>query len=142
MSSRVDEPEAVEEPELVEAARGVRRHAHAPWSGFAVGAALRTADGAVWLGVNVESVALPAGLCAERAALAAAVAGGRRDLAVLAVAGPGERPCPPCGLCRQALAEFGLELRIVAAGARGASAGWRLAELLPAPFAPEALEGR
>ena len=102
--------------ELVAAARRVRANAHAPWSGFAVGAALATTSGAVFCGVNVESVALPAGVCAERGALAAAVAGGHRDFAVLAGAGPGAQPSPPCGVCRQALAEFdgeGLLARIL-----------------------------
>lgn len=123
--------------ELVAVARSVRANAHAPWSGYQVGAALATGGGAVHRGVNVESVALPAGLCAERAALAAAVTAGHRDLAALAVAGPGAAPSPPCGVCRQALAEFGLELMVIAAGERGEPAAWRLAELLPHPFAPQ-----
>lgn len=122
--------------ELLAAARGVRHHAHAPWSGFAVGAAIRTAEKSVHLGVNVESVALPAGLCAERAALAAAVTAGHRDLDTIAVAGPGDGVCAPCGLCRQALAEFGLELTVIGAGEAGPTRRWRLDELLPDPFTP------
>lgn len=125
---------AVGHHELVAVARSVRANAHAPWSGFTVGAALATAAGTVFRGVNVESVAFPAGLCAERAALAAAVTAGHRDLAALAVAGPGEAPSPPCGVCRQALAEFGLELVVIAAGESGEPASWRLAELLPEAF--------
>lgn len=122
--------------ELVAAARAVRGYAHAPWSGFAVGAALRTAEGTVHLGVNVESVALPAGLCAERAALAAAVTAGHRILATIAVAGPGDAVCAPCGLCRQALAEFGLQLTVIGVGEEGPTRRWRLGELLPDPFTP------
>lgn len=129
----------VEHAALVAAARDVRANAYAPWSGFAVGAALATGDGTVYQGVNVESVAFPAGMCAERAALAAAVTDGHRDFAALAVAAPGEAPSPPCGVCRQALAEFGLDLAVVAAGERGEPASWRLAELLPHPFAPGGL---
>jgi cytidine deaminase len=126
--------------ELVAAARRVRANAHAPWSGFAVGAALATTSGAVFCGVNVESVALPAGVCAERGALAAAVAGGHRDFAVLAVAGPGAQPSPPCGVCRQALAEFDGELVVLAAGETGEPISWRLDELLPHAFAPQRLD--
>lgn len=120
--------------ELLAAARAVRRNAHAPWSGFAVGAALATRDGTVFRGVNVESAALPAGLCAERAALAAAVTAGSRDFAAIAVAGPGQTPTPPCGMCRQALVEFGRDLAVVAAGEDGPGATWSLRELLPEPF--------
>lgn len=125
-----------DDAELVAAARAVRRYAHAPWSGFAVGAALRTAERTVHLGVNVESVALPAGLCAERAALAAAVTAGHRHLATIAVAGPGDAVCAPCGVCRQALAEFGLQLTVIGAGEEGPTRRWRLGELLPDPFTP------
>lgn len=128
------EPEG--DAELLAAARDIRHRAYAPWSGFAVGAAIRSTQQSVHLGVNVESVALPAGLCAERAALAAAVTDGYRAFEAVAVAGPGDAVCAPCGMCRQALAEFGLDVVVIGAGEAGPAQRWRLGELLPDPFTP------
>jgi len=101
---------------------------------------LEAADGRWYHGVNVESAALPAGLCAERAALGAAVTDGQRELRTLAVAGPGARPLAPCGVCRQALVEFGTDVVVLGAGAEGAPARWRLADLLPEAVGPTTLE--
>ena len=101
------------ERELWLAARAVAARAYARYSGLHVGAALRAQDGAVYLGVNVENASYPAGMCAERAALAAAVTAGERRFAALAVATAQNDPILPCGACLQALAEFG-ELEVVA----------------------------
>jgi cytidine deaminase len=127
---------------LVAAARGARARAYAPYSGFAVGAALLTADGTVVEGVNVENASYGLAVCAERAAVFAAVAQGHRRFVAVAVAGPGEDPVPPCGACRQVLRELprGPELVVLAAGERGdrllrAS----LDQLLPRGFGPERL---
>ena len=104
--------------ELLLTAREARKNAYAPYSGFAVGAALLCEDGRVFTGCNVENSSYPAGCCAERAALYAAVTAGARTFTALAVAGwqedaqPGE--CMPCGFCRQALCEFSKDLRVVA----------------------------
>lgn len=120
---------------LVEQARAVRANAHAPYSGFAVGAALLAGGGRVFLGVNVESAAYPAGVCAERAALAAAVTAGARVLEAIAVAGGGEEPCVPCGMCRQALYELAPDLEVLAAGEVGQPVTYVLGrDLLPHPF--------
>ncbi len=105
-------PDAAE-LELWRRARAVAAQAYARYSGLHVGAALRSPAGAVYLGVNVENASYPAGLCAERAALAAAVTAGERRFAALAVATEQNDPLLPCGACLQALAEFG-ELDIVA----------------------------
>jgi cytidine deaminase len=94
-------------------ARTVAAGAYAPYSGFLVGAVLRAASGRVYRGVNVENVSYPVGLCAERAALAAAVTAGERRFAALAVATADARDAAPCGACLQALAEFG-DMEIVA----------------------------
>lgn len=92
---------------LLEQARAVRQNAHAKYSGFTVGAALRTASGNVYLGVNVENASYPAGICAERSALSAAVTAGERSFTAIAVCGGDDPlPCYPCGICRQALAEL------------------------------------
>lgn len=117
--------------ELMEAARRVREKAYAPYSHFQVGAALLSRDGRVFTGVNLENASYPAGLCAERAALAAAVTAGARDFAALAVCADGQ--VTPCGLCRQALAEFG-DMDLLCAGPSGEPRRYRLSELLPAAF--------
>lgn len=120
---------------LVEQARAVRAHAYAPYSGFRVGAALLAGGGQVYLGVNVESAAYPAGTCAERAALCAIVTAGARDLMTLAVAGSGDQPCVPCGLCRQALHELAPDLEVLAAGEVGEAVLYVLSrDLLPHAF--------
>lgn len=90
---------------LLEAARRARTHAHAPYSGYAVGAAVQTEDG-IFSGCNVENASYGLSLCAERAAVAAAVQAGRRRILAVAVAAAGEALPYPCGACRQVLAEF------------------------------------
>ncbi|MCK9464132.1 MAG: cytidine deaminase [Proteobacteria bacterium] len=119
---------------LEAAAREARERAYAPYSSFCVGAAV-LASGRVFAGCNVENASYPVGICAERAALAAAVAAGCRDLAAVVVVGP--KPVAPCGMCRQALAEFNpaAEVRIVGADG-GEPIETTLAALLPQPFGP------
>jgi len=92
--------------DLVAAARGVMARAHAPYSRFKVGAAIAGAGGAVHLGCNVENAAYPEGTCAEAGAIAAMVAAGETRIAAVAVIANAPRPVPPCGGCRQKLAEF------------------------------------
>jgi cytidine deaminase len=118
----------------------VMRRAYAPYSRFRVGATLVAADGTEFHGCNVENSAFPAGICAERAALSAAVASGHRRFTLLVVATEATEPTPPCGLCRQALVEFEPHLPIVSATMDGRRVRWLLNELLPAPFTPESLE--
>jgi cytidine deaminase len=93
----------------------------------------------VFAGCNVENSAYPAGICAERAALAAAVVGGVRRFQVLVIATEADEATPPCGMCRQALVEFAPGLEIVSYTKHGAEARWNLATLLPHPFTPAAL---
>ena len=126
---------------LVAAALAARARAHAPYSRFAVGAALRTVDGAVHAGCNVENAAYPEGTCAEAGAIAAMVLAGGRFIAEIVVAGAGSAPCAPCGGCRQKLREFGrpdLLVRMVDAEGREVLAR-TLGELLPDSFGPENL---
>lgn len=88
-------------------AAAVRHNAYAPYSGFTVGAALLTESGKVYLGVNTESASYPAGCCAERNAIGAAMTAGERAFSAIAVCGKDENePCFPCGICRQMLAEL------------------------------------
>ena len=121
------------------AALAAMRHAYAPYSHFRVGAALRSTDGAVVVGCNVENASFPAGTCAERGALAASVAQGHREFDLLVVATAAVEPTPPCGMCRQALAEFAPNLTVVAITTGGKRAEWVLSDLLPQPFTPASL---
>jgi cytidine deaminase len=113
--------------------------AYAPYSDFRVGAALRSPDGNIFVGCNVENSAYPAGICAERSALAAAIAAGARQFDTLVIVTEAEEATPPCGMCRQALVEFAPRLAIVSYTIHGAEAEWSLATLLPHPFTPAAL---
>jgi xanthosine phosphorylase len=128
--------------DLLERARTVQGHAYAPYSQFAVGCALRSASGAVFVGANVENASYPQGLCAERAAVAAMVAAGEQRIAVVVVIGSGNAPCAPCGGCRQLLSEFAPPATPVhMVGADGSSASSTIGELLPMAFGPLALGG-
>ncbi len=124
-----------ESDDLLAAAIAAREQAYAPYSKFAVGAAIRTPSGAIYTGCNVENAAYPEGWCAETSAIAAMVAAGERSIAEVVVCAESEAPVSPCGGCRQRLAEFGRADTVVrAAGPRGARARWTLGELLPAAF--------
>src|SRR5918999_4255903 len=113
--------------------------AYAPYSAFRVGAALLGTDGSVTDGCNVENAAYPAGICAERGALACAVARGVRSFEAIAIATDAAEPTPPCGMCLQALAEFAPHLTVVSVTRGGASARWTLGELLPYIFAADSM---
>lgn len=121
---------------LAEAAAQVRLQAYAPYSGFAVGAALRALDGTVLTGCNVENASFPVGQCAERSAIGRAVSDGQRRFDVIAIVTDAEDPAAPCGLCRQTLAEFGLDLRVILVSLRGTVVDVPLRSLLPMAFGP------
>jgi cytidine deaminase len=125
--------------ELRTRAREAMARAYAPYSKFHVGAALLAADGTIITGCNVENASYPVGSCAERVALGAAVAAGHRRFRAVLIVTEAPDPTPPCGMCRQALAEFGLDLDVVSVAAHDASARWSLRELLPHPFTPASL---
>ena len=123
----------VDREKLIEAARAARANAYCPYSGFAVGAALLADSGRVYAGANCESASYGAVICAERAALTAAVTAGERRFAALAVAA-GDSPTPPCGICRQLLAEFG-DMTVFCASAAGEDVReYALSALLPEAF--------
>ncbi len=118
---------------LISAARAARVNAYAPYSRYAVGAALETADGRVFPGANVENAALGLTNCAERVALGSAVTAGAREFTRIVVVTDSSPPAAPCGACRQALAEFGQNMTVEAVGP-SAVRRWRLRELLPDAF--------
>ncbi|APX90275.1 cytidine deaminase [Brevirhabdus pacifica] len=120
---------------LLDAAIKVRENAHAPYSGFRVGAALRGSDGRIYVGCNVENVAYPEGTCAEAGAIAAMVAAGVTRLEEVVVVAGGAAPVAPCGGCRQKLREFGgPDVTVTMRNLDGAEVRQTLAELLPGAF--------
>src|SRR5687768_16144865 len=124
---------------LIDAALRVRGAAHAPYSGFQVGAAVLTASGDIYAGCNVENASYGLTICAERAAVCAAVAAGARRIRRAVVVTGSDPPGAPCGACRQVLAEFGLDMEVTAVGPQR-TARWTLRELLPDAFTGEALQ--
>ena len=127
---------------LRERALAVMERAYAPYSNFRVGAALLATDGSISEGCNVENAAYPAGICAEVAAVAAAVGKGARNFDAIVIATEAEHPTPPCGICRQVLEEFSPHLLVVSVTPSGGEARWTLDDLLPKAFTPQSLERR
>lgn len=121
------------EPDLIAAARKARNHAYAPYSGFAVGAALLARDGRVFTGCNVENLSFGLTMCAERVAVGAAIASGVSDFQLLALTSDSTMPVVPCGACRQVLAEFAPNLRTLSSTLAGTSEKFDLGTLLPSP---------
>lgn len=121
-------------------ARAARERAYAPYSGFAVGAALLAGSGEIYEGSNVENVSHSLAICAERVALFRAVAEGEREFLSLAIASEGG--ATPCGACRQVLAEFAEELEVIVADTRGEWRRFTLGELLPARFGLKVGQGK
>lgn len=120
---------------LFEAAKSVRENAHAPYSNFKVGAAIRAASGTIYVGCNVENVAYPEGTCAEAGAIAAMVAAGEREIAEILVIADSPEPVTPCGGCRQKIAEFSAStVTVLLAGLQGEVGRMSVAELLPGAF--------
>jgi cytidine deaminase len=126
--------------DLLDAALKARANAYAPYSRFAVGAALRAENGRLYMGANVENAAYPEGLCAEAAAIGAMVAAGARRIVEIVVVGEGVALCTPCGACRQRIREFAApDAKVHVAGPEGIRRSFTLAELLPQSFGPENL---
>lgn len=131
-------PNQAEWSDLIRAALEARRSAYAPYSRYAVGAALRTSEGNIYRGVNVENAAYPSSMCAERVAVFEAVKRGERRFEALAVAT--ENGGSPCGACRQVLAEFGLDTQVILVQEDGSVVReTTVSELLPHAFQPEDL---
>jgi len=128
--------------ELLRAAAAVMRHAHAPYSRFPVGAALRAADGTIHAAANVENAAYPQGQCAEASAIGVLVAAGATEITEVAVVAEHRDLCPPCGGCRQRLSEFAQpDTKVHLGRPGGPRRTLTMAELLPLGFGGEALPG-
>ena len=126
--------------DLLDAARAAQANAHAPYSHFPVGAALRTSSGRIFAGSNVENVSFPEGICAEAAAIGAMVTAGDRVIVEVLTIANGDEVTTCCGGCRQRLAEFAAsDTPVHAAGPEGIRRSFTLGELLPAAFGPENL---
>ena len=123
---------------LIQTAIEARKWAYAPYSNYPVGAALLTASGRIYDGVNVENAAYPTTICAERVAVFKAVSAGERDFQAIAVVT--KNGGSPCGSCRQVLAEFGLEITVIIADTAGnLIEELTLSDLLPQAFTPKDL---
>ena len=121
--------------EMIRLAKAARDNAHAPYSGFRVGACLRSGDGRLFAGRNVENISYPEGQCAETSALGALVVAGGCEVTEVVILAEGERLCTPCGGCRQRLAEFaGAATPVHIAGPEGLRRSFTLGELLPEAF--------
>ena len=126
--------------DLFEKAQTVRDNAHAPYSGFKVGAALRTGNGKTFLGCNVENAAYPQGICAEACAIAAMIAAGEKEISEICIVADSPSPVSPCGGCRQKLAEFSTSsTKVHLANLKGILASHSLGELLPHSFSSDHL---
>ena len=139
MSRNVEIPQVSDA--LIAAARAVREHAHAPYSRFAVGAAVLDEQGRIHAGCNVENAAYPQGWCAETSAIAALVAAGGKQVLALAVCGVADAAVTPCGGCRQKLREFAAgDCPVWAVDLTAVRARYTLEELLPHGFGPDHLK--
>ena len=124
----------ISEDELIKQARDVREKAYAPYSGFKVGAALLSDSGKVYVGCNVESASFGASICAERAAVASAVADGSREFSKLVIFVGSDDLASPCGICRQVIREFSDDLEIVLANTHGMIKKVTIGEIFQEPF--------
>jgi len=124
---------------LIERAEEAMANSYSPYSRFPVGAALECEDGTVFTGCNIENAALGCSICAERCAIACAVAAGYKRFKKIAITSTGEDYCYPCGTCRQVLLEFAPEIEVLCARADGRYVSYPLRSLLPHSFGPSQL---
>jgi cytidine deaminase len=128
---------------LIEESKKAREKAYVPYSNFQVGAALLTTDGKVYHGCNIENAAYSMCNCAERTALFKAYSEGDRDFTMLAVVADTDRPCSPCGACRQVISELcPRDMKVVLTNLKGDILEITVAELLPGAFSPEDLHAK
>ena len=137
-----EKDETIDAKVLRDTAFAAMENAYAPYSRFRVGAAVRTTSGEIIAGCNVENAAYGEALCAERVAIAAAVARGMKEFEEIAIASESDEPAAPCGSCRQTMSEFAPDLKVTSYASNGKQVTWRLSDLLPEAFASNHLRGR
>ena len=125
---------------LLQKAIEAQQKAYSPYSGFSVGAAVLTGSKKIYSGCNIENSSYGLTVCAERVALFKAVSEGETQMDAIAIVGDSAEPLPPCGACRQVMAEFNPNMRVLMAGRDHQITIFSLAELYPNPFLPEKLE--
>jgi len=125
--------------QLIEQAKEAMKNAYAPYSEFRVGAALLSSSGRIYSAGNIENASSGAGICAERAAIAKAIASGEREFEAIAVVGNVVEPISPCGICRQNLIEFGEDIVVIMGNTRGDALTATVADLLPRAFTGKCL---
>jgi cytidine deaminase len=127
--------------DMLDAAKAVRLNAHAPYSGFKVGAAIRSASGVIYAGCNVENVAYPEGTCAEAGAISAMVAAGETEITEVLIIADAKEPITPCGGCRQRLAQFAPpDVEVTMMTVSGQTKTAQMGELLPGAFDAKSME--
>lgn len=119
---------------LIDAAKKVRKNAYAPYSSFKVGAAVLAGSGKIYIGSNVENASFGLTICAERNAIAQAIAQGEKKIKAVAIVADSNNLTPPCGACRQVIYEFGIESEILLANLNGKQKKYKITELLAEPF--------
>jgi cytidine deaminase len=133
-AGRIAVRRAGDDAALLRAARDARDKAHAPFSRFKVGAAIRSGDGRVYTGCNIENASFTLGICAERVAIFKALSEGAKGFRQVVIVTDAKKLTPPCGACRQILWEFAPHAEIVLANVRGRSKRMTIASLIPSPF--------
>lgn len=124
---------------LISAALEAQKNAYAPYSGFAVGASVLTKSGKIFCGANIENASYPAGICAERVAASKAISEGEKEIEAVCITCSGDTFAYPCGVCRQFLSEFSIEMEIIIAKSLTNFEVFKLSELLPKSFTNDAL---
>ncbi len=125
--------------ELINKAKNAREHSYSPYSRFKVGAALKTKNGMVFTGCNIENSSYSLSICAEREAIFKAISAGERDLDTIAVVTDSDKLTTPCGACRQVMWEFSKDMTIVVANLKGEKKEFKIKELLAHPFGKDPL---
>lgn len=126
--------------ELLKKAEEAKEQAYAPYSKFRVGAALLARSGKVYTGCNVENASYGATICAERAAIAKAVSEGEREFEAIAICSDVKGSTFPCGICRQVIAEFGEDIKVVAGHPGGETSVYTISQLMPRAFISSSME--
>ncbi len=126
--------------ELINKAKNAREHSYSPYSGFKVGAALKTKNEMVFTGCNIENSSYGLSICAEQEAIFKAISAGERDLDTIAVVTDSDKLTTPCGACRQVMWEFSKDMTVVVANLKGEKKEFKIKELLAHPFGKDPLD--